>query len=131
MKKICKVLIVEDDSGIQELLSETFADEGYRFVIAGTGDEMRRALTGDHAIDIVVIDLHLPGGVDGLTLAQEVGTLGLPVILVTGDHGRLDEIAKSGHRHIMKPYRLAAFLALIAETLTATKANCERESRAA
>ena len=42
--KICKVLIVEDDTDIRELLSGTFADQGYRFVMATNAAEMRSAL---------------------------------------------------------------------------------------
>jgi hypothetical protein len=38
---------------------------------------------------------------------------------------------KSGHRHILKPYRLASLLELIDETLKATKAKCERAPSAA
>jgi hypothetical protein len=53
MKKICKVLIVEDDSDIRELLSGTFADQGYRFVMATNAAEMRSALASDPELDIV------------------------------------------------------------------------------
>ena len=126
MKKICKVLIVEDDSDIRELLSGTFADHGYHFVMAASAAEMRSALAGDPELDIVVVDLHLPGGTDGLVLAEEAAARGLPVIVVTGDHSRLEEIEKSGHRHLMKPYRLSTLLELADETLKATKAQCER-----
>jgi DNA-binding response OmpR family regulator len=131
MKKICKVLIVEDDKDIQDLVTDTLSGEGYHFTVAGTGAEMRMALASDPGIDIVVVDLHLPGGVNGLILAQEAAAQGLPVIVVSGDHSRIEEIEKSGHRHIMKPYRLSSFLQIIDETLKATKANCERESCAA
>jgi DNA-binding NtrC family response regulator len=126
LKKICKVLIVEDDSDIRELLSGTFADQGYRFILAANAVEMRAALATDRDIDIVVVDLHLPGGIDGLVLAQEAAAQGLPVIMVSGDHSRVDEIANSGHRHILKPYRISSLLELVAETLEATKAECER-----
>jgi len=126
LNKIRKVLVVEDDSDIRELLSGTFADQGYRFILAANAAEMRAVLTTDPEIDIVVVDLHLPGGIDGLALAREAADQDLPVIMVSGDHGRLDEIANSGHRHIMKPYCLSSLLALVAETLETTKADCER-----
>jgi DNA-binding NtrC family response regulator len=127
LKKICKVLVVEDDSDIRELLSGTFADQGYHFMLAANAAEMRAALATGRDIDIVVVDLHLPGGIDGLLLAQEAAVQGLPVIMVSGDHSRLDEIENSGHRHIMKPYRLSSLLELVAETLKVTKADCERQ----
>jgi DNA-binding NtrC family response regulator len=128
MKKICKVLIVEDDSDIQELLSETFSAEGYHFSLTGTGYETRAALASDPDIDIAIIDVVLRGGVNGFTLAQEVAARGLPVILTSGDHARIEEMEKSGHCHIMKPYRLSALLEIIDNTLKATKAKCERKA---
>jgi DNA-binding NtrC family response regulator len=103
MKKICKVLIVENEEGIRELLSDIFSAEGYHFSMAATAAEMRTALASDATIDIAIIDIHLRGGFDGMVLAQEATAQGLPVILASGDHARLDEIEKSGHRHIMKP----------------------------
>jgi DNA-binding NtrC family response regulator len=131
MKKICKVLIVEDDSDLQEVLSFAFSDDGYHFAMARTGAEARTALASDPDIDIAIIDIHLPGSDDGFVLAQEAATRGLPVILTSGDHTRAEEMEKSGHRHILKPYRLASLLELIDETLKATKAKCERAASAA
>ena len=99
MKKICKVLIVEDNSDIQEVLSETFSSEGYHFTMAGTGAEMRAALASDPGIDIAVIDIRLPGSDDGFVLAQEAATRGLPVILTSGDHTRVDDGKKRSLPH--------------------------------
>ena len=129
-KKICKVLVVEDDSGIRELLTDVFESEGYHFVLAANAEEMRAAMAGDPDIDILIVDVRLPGGDSGLILAQEASARGLPVILTSGDRAHFDALATSGHRHIAKPFRLAALLALIEETLTTTKANCERDQRA-
>ncbi len=69
VEKICRVLIVEDRPEIQELLSEVFADQGYRFAVVANGGEMRKALaTSD--VDVAVIDVVLPGAEDGLALAK-------------------------------------------------------------
>jgi DNA-binding NtrC family response regulator len=131
MKKICKVLIVEDDSDVRDLLTDVFAAEGYHFTVAANAAETRAILASDPDVDILIVDVRLPGGDNGLVLAQEAATRGLPVILTSGDHTHFDSIQKSGHRHIAKPFRLSALLTLIEETLQATKANCEREHRAA
>ncbi len=69
MKKICKVLVVEDHEGIQEVLRESLSAQGYHFSMVTTGAEMRAALASDPAIDIVVIDIVLPGeGIPVLSL---------------------------------------------------------------
>jgi DNA-binding response OmpR family regulator len=129
--KICKMLLVEDQQEIQDLCRELFATEGYRFIIVGDGPAMRHALAEDCEIDVAIIDVLLPGGVDGMTLAAEVAARGLPVILVTGDHSHAERLAASGHRYLLKPFTLATFIALIDATLHETKANCERDSQAA
>ena len=126
MPKVCKVLIVEDDGEIRNVLADTLAGPGYHFTLTATGAEMRAALASDPEIDIAVIDVVLPGGSHGIALAQEVAAQGLPVILTSGDHRRAEAIAKSGHRYIMKPFRITSLLELIDSVLQATEAKCER-----
>jgi DNA-binding NtrC family response regulator len=92
---------------------------------------VRAELANDATIDIVIIDIPLPGGAYGFVLAQEIAARGLPVILTSGDHSRAEEMEKSGHCHILKPYRLSSLLALVGNTLKATKSKCEREQTAA
>jgi DNA-binding response OmpR family regulator len=127
LAKICKLLLVEDQRDMQDLLHELFSSEGYRFIIVGDGAAMRRALDSDPGIDAVVIDVLLPGGSNGMTLANEVAARGLPVILVTGDHTQADKLESSGHRFLLKPFKLASFIALIDEMLRTTEAQCERD----
>ncbi len=127
MPKICKLLLVEDSREIQDLLRELFASEGYRFIIVDDGAEMRRTLDADPAVDAVIIDILLPGGVDGVALADEVAARGLPAILVTGDHTQHERLLESGHRHLLKPFGLASFIALIEDVLRETKTRCERD----
>ena len=126
MAKICKVLIVEDQREIQDLLHELFSNEGYRFLIVEDGAAMRAALDAHSDIDIVVIDVLLPGGTDGLALAEDVCARGLPLILVTGDHQQNDKLAESGHPYLLKPFRIDAFLEAIETALDHAKRNCER-----
>jgi two-component system phosphate regulon response regulator OmpR len=127
MTKICKVLLVEDQHDIRELLREIFSSEGFRFVVVGHGQAMRETLAVEPDIDIVVIDVLLPGGVDGLTLAEEVCDRGLPVILVTGDHQQIEKLDAAGHRYLLKPFRISAFIEMIDEILNETKNRCKRE----
>lgn len=131
MTKICKMLLVEDQQEIQDLCRELFAVEGYRLIIVGDGPAMRAALADDAEIDVVIIDVLLPGGVDGMTLADEVAAQGLPTILVTGDHRHAERLATSGHRYLLKPFTLTDFIALIDAILRETKANCVRDSQSA
>ena len=127
MPRICRILVVEDNDLIQDLLERTFADEGYRFIIVSDGAAMRAALATDPAIDIAVMDIRLPGGEDGFALAEEVAGQGVPVILVSGDHRSAKKLEASGHRYLLKPFRMGTFLEIIDAVLKATKAQCERD----
>jgi DNA-binding NtrC family response regulator len=130
MRRICKVLIVEDDDYVREFFRDVFADEGYRFILTRDGTEMRRAIDADPAIDVVVIDLTLPGSEDGLALGRHAAAQGYNVILVSGDHSRVDELSRSGHRFLLKPFRTQSLFEIITLSLAAAQNDCERGKRA-
>src|ERR1700747_1226006 len=69
MARICKVLIVENDDDVRDLLGDIFHDEGFRFAMVKTGAEMHDALDEDD-YDIVVIDVTQAGHEDGFALAE-------------------------------------------------------------
>jgi two-component system phosphate regulon response regulator OmpR len=128
-RRICKVLVVEDDRYIQELLGDVFAHEGYRFVCVGTVAAFRRALDEEEALDVAVIDVVIPGGTNGLALAREAAARGLGVILATGHHDHFASVQDSGHPYILKPFRIAALVQAVEEALAAAKRHCERDAR--
>ena len=126
--KICKVLVVEDNQDIQDLLGEAFGHEGYHFTLVSNGAAMRQALAaGD--VDIVLIDVLLPGGENGIALAEEAAAHGCGVILVTGHHDHFETVEKSGHRYLFKPYRIAPLLELVDQVLRESKARCTAKGR--
>ena len=129
MARICKVLVVEDNRDIQDLLETVFADEGYHFTCVSDGAGMRRVLAMDEAVDIVIIDVVLPGGEDGLALASVAHAHGCGVILVTGSHDQFARIEESGHCYALKPFSLRSLLALVDEVLKETQARCVVKER--
>jgi DNA-binding response OmpR family regulator len=126
MSKICKVLIIEDNEEIREMLGALFVYEGYHFSVGADGVEMRHLLATD-TFDVVILDLLLPGPDGGLILAREAAARGIGVILVTGSHSHHESIQKSGHNYLLKPYRLDSLMALIDQTLKATRAKCVKK----
>ena len=79
------ILIVEDDRVVALDFARQLRQLGYAIVgLATSGTEaIMQALT--HHPDLVLMDLHLPGAVDGLEAAQFLRThLNLPVLVVTG-----------------------------------------------
>jgi two-component system, OmpR family, response regulator len=126
--KTCKALIVEDDYDLRQLFGEVFAAEGYDFVVASNGKEMRAALeAGD--VEVIIIDVGLPGGEDGLRLAKEAVDRRYGVILVTGHGKHFEAVRKSGHRYLFKPFRFPSLLALVDEVLRAVEARCVVKTR--
>lgn len=128
MARICKVLIVEDHDEVRELLEAAFEDRGFEFAAVETGEEMRAALDADE-YDITIIDVLLPGGEDGFALAESARELGCGVILITGDHRHLERLDKSGHYHLLKPFRLHDMMTLIDRVLDESANLCVRRKR--
>jgi two-component system phosphate regulon response regulator OmpR len=126
MARICKVLVVEDNDEIRQLLGNVFHHEGYHFVMAGDARGMRQVLTAHPDVDVVILDVRLPGSENGLSLAKELAGKSYGVILVTGDHRHADRLEMSGHRYILKPFRMASLLELVDRVLNETKRQCER-----
>ncbi|MCO7520955.1 MULTISPECIES: response regulator [Pseudomonas] len=85
------LLVVDDDDEIRELLCDYLADAGYQALAAGNGEQMREQLAR-HAVDLVVLDLMLPGE-DGLSLCRQLQAQpGLAVIMLSAKGSTLDRI---------------------------------------
>lgn len=83
-----RVLIVDDERGIRDLLSEVISSEGHQVLCADSGIEALDRLSSS-SIDIVFLDVRMPRG-DGMTALKEIHSLwpNLPVIMITGGGNR-------------------------------------------
>lgn len=84
------ILVVDDEVGIRELLSEILSDEGHVVVTAENAAAARLARAND-APDLVLLDIWMPD-TDGVTLLKEWasgGQLTMPVIMMSG-HATID-----------------------------------------
>ena len=85
-----EILVVDDEVGIRELLSEILFDEGYKVHLAENAQQARdfRKLKTP---DLVLLDIWMPD-TDGLTLLKEwvaEGSLDMPVVMMSG-HGTIE-----------------------------------------
>jgi DNA-binding response OmpR family regulator len=128
MARICKVLIVENDDDVRDLLGDIFRDEGFRFSMVKTGAEMREALDDDD-YDVVIIDVTQPGHEDGFALAKIAREQGCGAILVTGDHRHLERLEVCGQHYLLKPFRVQQLVETVDKILAETAARCVRRKR--
>jgi DNA-binding response OmpR family regulator len=86
------IVVVEDDTNIADLLEMYLRKEGFRVVQADTGERGLDAVR-DHQPSLVILDLSLPGEVDGLEVCRRIRAAGdLPVIMLTARDDEIDRI---------------------------------------
>jgi DNA-binding response OmpR family regulator len=120
------ILIVEDEPTSLEAMGGYFEVEGYRVIRAENSEEMERALAR-HKIDLMVLDLRLPGK-DGLTLLRELRSHSdLPVIVVSARTDDIDHIVAleiGADDYLDKPVNLRELLVRVRNVLW----RCERRA---
>ena len=86
-----RILLVEDDPAVRELVAQLLAAQGYDVATAASGDEaLELALTVDPAL--VLLDLMLPG-IDGYTVLRELRARSeVPVIVLSGRQREQDRV---------------------------------------
>ncbi len=118
------ILIVDDDREIRDLLAHFLAKHGYRVDVAADGRAMQKAL-GEWRIDLVVLDLMLPGE-DGLVLCRRLrAESNVPVIMLTAmgeDIDRIVGLEIGADDYVPKPFNPRELLARIKAVLRRTGA---------
>src|SRR5262249_32699204 len=85
------ILVVDDEPEVRKTLQEYLEFCGFDVFVAGDGDGMRKVVT-QRRVDIVLMDLNLPGE-DGLALTRELrGSYGIGIIMLTAAGQTLDRI---------------------------------------
>ena len=116
------ILVVDDHRDIRDLLAKYLVKHGLRVTAAADGVEMKRVLRAG-AIDLVVLDIMMPGD-DGLTLCRHLReTTELPVILLTAmaeDTDRVVGLEIGADDYVTKPFNPRELLARIKAVLRRT-----------
>ena len=119
MDKTPHILIVDDHREIRDLLARYFAKSGLRVATAENAAAARRRLQAQ-AIDLVVLDIMMPGE-DGLSLCRELRATGdVPVILLTALGEETDRIVGleiGADDYLTKPFNPRELLARVRAVL--------------
>ena len=118
---MAQILVVDDEMGIRELLSEILADEGHNVMLAENA-AAARSVRAEKRPDLVLLDIWRPD-TDGISLLKDwsaAGLLTMPVIMMSG-HGTIDaavEATRVGAVDFLeKPIALQKLLATVKKAL--------------
>jgi PAS domain S-box-containing protein len=109
------VMLVEDDTTVAMLTTETLKNIGYRVLHVKSAAAALEALSGDSKIDIVFSDVMMPGGMSGVDLAREIRKRRpqLPVVLTTGYIEVARTAMAEGLEVLVKPYQADALARIL------------------
>lgn len=117
-----KILVVEDEEDIQELIRYNLGKEGYHVLIAGSGEDGVKLGRKDHP-DLVLLDIMLPG-IDGLQVCrqfkQDERTRDIPILMITAKGEEADIVTGlelGAEDYITKPFSPRILIARIRNVL--------------
>ena len=115
------ILIIDDEASICESLQDILQDEGYNALTAPNGEAGIRCVAGEQ-IDLVFLDILMPGGFDGLETLRRIKQISpdTEVIMITG-HGTFELALEAGSMGALdflgKPLSLHIILNKVAEVI--------------
>lgn len=129
-----KILVVDDEEDILELVRYNLAREGYTVVCAASGEAALKTTASD-PVDLIILDLMLPG-IDGLEVArrlrQNSGTKETPIVMLTAKGEEADIVTGlelGADDYVTKPFSprilIARVKAVIRRRSGIAEAECE------
>jgi DNA-binding response OmpR family regulator len=132
MEATARLLIVDDDPSVREMLHEYLADHGYAVDVAAGGAQMRACIEAALP-DVVLLDLRMPGE-DGLTLARwlrEHYDVGIIMVTASGDIvDRVVGLEMGADDYVAKPFDPRELLARLKSVLRRIQARPAAEPAA-
>ena len=110
-----RILIVDDDPALRKLLKRYLGEQGFAVVAVNDGSAMDHYL-GEHAADLIILDLMLPGE-DGLSIAKRVrNSRNTPILMLSArgeDIDRIVGLEVGADDYLAKPFNPRELLARI------------------
>ncbi|WP_105429588.1 response regulator [Neorhizobium sp. T6_25] len=119
MHDLAHVVVVDDHSDIRDLVRQYLEQQGYKVSVAESGSVLRRVLE-HHAVDLIILDIMMPGE-DGLSVCRQVrATLDIPIIFLTAmaeDTDRILGLELGADDYLVKPFNFRELLARVRAVL--------------
>ena len=113
-----KIMVVEDEEPIRNLIAINLEMVGYEVIPCGDGMEMKERLKTE-VPDLILLDVMLPG-IDGFSLIQMIDVEKIPVIFLTAKESVVDRVKGlrlGADDYIVKPFEAIELIARIEATL--------------
>ena len=118
-----KILVVEDDPNIVDLIRSNLAVRGFETLVSTDGSRVLQTLETEQP-DLILLDLMLPS-VDGFELCKQVREHSSVAVIVVsargGDHDKVAALNLGADDYLTKPFSINELLARIAATLRRTR----------
>ncbi len=122
-----RILLVEDEFLIRLTLAEVLIEAGFEVAEAENGDEAVLLMKGPDGFDLLLTDIQMPGGTDGIALARRLRETrpDIPIVYMTGQPDAMRHAAPLGAREVFvrKPYGPSEVLRIIHRLLAAEEAE--------
>ena len=113
-----KILVVEDDKPVRNLITTTLETQDYKYIVAENGAQAILAATS-HNPDIILLDLGLPD-MDGIEIIKKVRSWSmLPIIVISArseDMDKINALDAGADDYLTKPFSVAELLARLRTT---------------
>lgn len=126
-----RILIVDDEEVLRDVLDAVLRREGFEVAMAASGEEALSVLDEDESIDLVILDIMLPGisGIDTLR-AIRISNPSLPVIIITAFSsidGAIEAMKHGAFHYIPKPFKNEEVILTVNKALEQKRLSRENE----
>ncbi len=114
---MAKILVVEDDADVLVVLRAMLEQAGH-VIETGETNQQATAIIEQGGFDLVISDVALRGG-NGESIAKSADTLGVPILLISGEPKRLETLRGGTIPFLQKPFRVDELIATVDRLLDA------------
>ena len=126
-----KILVVDDEEALRDILQFSLSDEGYEVVTAPNGEEAMERID-ENNIDLVILDIKMPG-IDGIEVLRRIkkgvnSDIGVIMMTAYGSPQTETEVKGLGaYDYVLKPFDRSSMKAKVREYLDQDKSPKEKK----